>query len=72
MKNHIKQLAVPFKTHADFECILKRVKSNEKMILDTLKNIKHIFLTIFLTKLFVLTINLVKKSCSYQRKKPSK
>ena len=32
------------------------------MILDTLKNIKHIFLTIFLTKLFVLTINLVKKA----------
>ena len=32
------------------------------MIPDTLKNIKHIFLTIFLTKLFVLTINLVKKA----------
>ena len=32
------------------------------MILDTLKHIKHIFLTIFLTKLFVLTINLVKKA----------
>ena len=32
------------------------------MILDTLKNIKHIFLTIFLPKLFVLTINLVKKA----------
>ena len=32
------------------------------MILDTLKNIKHIFLTIFLTKLFVLMINLVKKA----------
>ena len=29
-KNHFKQLAVPFKIYADFECNLKGVKSNDK------------------------------------------
>ena len=30
LKNHFKQLAVPFKMHADFESVLKRVKSSDK------------------------------------------
>ena len=29
-KNHFKQLAVPFKIYADFESVLKEVKSNDK------------------------------------------
>ena len=28
-KNYFKQVPVPFKSYADFECILKSVKSNE-------------------------------------------
>ena len=30
MKSYFKQLVVPFKIYADFECILKRVKSSDK------------------------------------------
>ena len=30
MKNHFKQLSVPFKIYADFESVLKRVKSNDR------------------------------------------
>ena len=29
-KNYFKQLAVPFKVYADFECLLKRIPSNDK------------------------------------------
>ena len=29
-KNYFKQLSVPFKIYADFECILKGVKSSDK------------------------------------------
>ena len=29
-KNYFKQLSVPFEIYADFECILKRVKSSDK------------------------------------------
>ena len=29
-KNHFKQLPAPFKIYADFECILKKVKSSDK------------------------------------------
>ena len=29
-KNYFKQLPVPFKIHADFECILKRVRGSHK------------------------------------------
>ena len=62
-KNHFKQLSVLFKTYADFECLLKRVQSSDKMILHTLKSIKNIFLIALLTKLFVLIINSVKELC---------
>ena len=58
-QNHFKQLAVPFKIYADFESLLKRVKSSEKKMLHTVKNIKIIFLAVLLTKLFVLIISLV-------------
>ena len=53
-KNHFQQLAVPFKICADFECNVKRVKRSEGVImLHTLKNIKHTFVAVLLTKLFV-------------------
>ena len=62
-KNHFKKLSVLFKTYDDFECLLKRVQSSDKMILHTLKSIKNIFLVALLTKLFVLIINSVKELC---------
>ena len=31
-KNYFKQLPVPFKIYADFECVLKEVKSSDKNI----------------------------------------
>ena len=61
-KNYSKQLPAPFKIYADFECIL-RPTSSKKLVIKmahTQKNIKHIFLAVLLTKLFVLIINLVK------------
>ena len=58
-KNNFKQLAVPFMIYADFDSLLKRVKSNnKKIILHVLKIIKIIFLAALITKLFVLMINL--------------
>ena len=52
-KNHFKQLVVPFKIYADFECNVKEVKSNNK------KN-NGLFLSVLPTKLFVLMIDLAK------------
>ena len=49
-KNYFKQLPVPFKIYADFEC---------KVL--TQKNIKNMFLVVMLRKLFVLMIDLVKR-----------
>ena len=50
-RNHFKQLAVSFKIYADFECNVKRDKSSDR------GDIKHIFLAVFLMKLFVLMID---------------
>ena len=55
-KNNFKQLPVPFKIYADFECTLKSVESYEGSYS---KNIKMTFLVVLLTSLFVLIINLV-------------
>ena len=33
-KNYFKQVPVPFKSYADFECILKSVKSNEDFYIE--------------------------------------
>ena len=58
-KNHFKQLTVPFKIFADFESLLKKgLKVIMTIIVHTMKNIKIIFLTNLLIKLFVLVINL--------------
>ena len=61
LKNHFKQLAVPFKIYADSESVLNSVKSNDKNTIHTLKNLKDTFLTISHTKLFVLMISLAKR-----------
>ena len=39
-KDYFKQLSVPFKNYAEFECIMKRVKRSNKKFVHTLKNIK--------------------------------
>ena len=54
-KNYFKQIPVPFKIYADFECNLKIVESYEGSYS---KNIKITFLVVLLTNLFVLMINL--------------
>ena len=60
-KNYFKQLAVPFRVYADFECLLKGVKSNDKNNSSYIKKYKTIFLAVLLIKLFALIINLASK-----------
>ena len=55
-KNYFKQIPVPFKIYADFECNLRGVESYEGSYT---KNIKITFLVVLLTKLFVLMIDLL-------------
>ena len=55
-KNYFKQIPVPFKIYADFECNLKSVESYEGSYS---KNIKITFLVVLLTSLFVVMMNLV-------------
>ena len=59
-KNHFKQLGVPFKIYADFECNVKVVKRNDRDKNSSYtKSIKIILLAVLLTKLFVLMTDLV-------------
>ena len=63
-KNYFKQMPVPFKIYANFEFILKKVKSKSSEYNSNssyTKNFKIIFLSNLLIKLFVLTTNLVRK-----------
>ena len=55
-RNYFKQIPVPFKIYADFECNLEGVESYEGSYT---KNIKITFLVVLLTSLFVLMINLL-------------
>ena len=55
-ENYFKQLQVPFKIYADFECNLRNVEDYEG---SCTKNIMITFLVALLTKLFVLIIDLV-------------
>ena len=55
-KNYFKQMPVPFKIYADFECNLRGVESYEDSYA---KNIKITFLVILLIKLFALMIDLI-------------
>ena len=57
LKNYFKQIPVPFKIYADFECNLRDVESYEGPYTHT-KKIKITFLVVLLIKLFVLMINL--------------
>ena len=54
-KNYFKQIPVPFKIYADFECNLESVESFEHSYS---KNIKTTFLVVLFISLFVLMINL--------------
>ena len=56
-KHYFKQIPVPFKFYANFECNLDSVESYEGSC--SKKNIKITFLVVLLTNLFVLMINLV-------------
>ena len=55
-KNHFKQIPVPFKIYADFECNLKSAEICEGSYT---KHIKIMFLVVLITKLFALMIDLV-------------
>ena len=55
-ENYFKQIPVPFKIYADFECNLRGVESYEGSYT---KNIKITFLVVLLIKLFALMIGLV-------------
>ena len=55
-KNYFKQLPVPFKINADFECNLRDVEIYEGSYT---KNVMSMFLVVMLLRLFVLMINLV-------------
>ena len=55
-ENYFKQIPVPFKIYADFECNLRDVECYEGFYT---KNIKIRFLVVLLTKSFVLMIGLL-------------
>ena len=55
-KNYFKQIPVPFKIYADFECNVKSVESYEGFYS---KNINIMFLVVLPTNLFVLMMNLL-------------
>ena len=55
-ENYFKQIPVPFKIYADFECNLRGVECYEGSYT---KNIKITFLVVLLIKLFVLMIDLL-------------
>ena len=55
-ENYFKEIPVPFKIYADFECNLKSVESYEGSYS---KNIKIMFLVVLLTNLFVLMMYLL-------------
>ena len=58
-KTYFKQLPVPFKIYADFECNLRDVEIYEGSYT---KKYHEMFLVVMLTKLFVLMIDLVNQS----------
>ena len=53
-ENYFKQIPVPFKIYADFECNLRGVECYEGSYT---KNIKITFLVVLLVKLFLVIIN---------------
>ena len=55
-ENHFKQITVPFKIYADFECNLKGVECYEGFYI---KKIKITFIVVLLTMLLILMIGLL-------------
>ena len=59
-KNYFKQLPIPFKIYAEFECILEGIKSSDKSNGSYTEKYQAHILTVLLTKLHVFIINLAK------------
>ena len=57
-KNQFKQLAVPFKIYADFECNMKRLKSNDKSVASYTKKHQDRIPCSFATNMYALMISL--------------
>ena len=55
-ENYFKEIPIPFKVYAGFQCNLEKVKCNEGCYTE---KIRTIFLVVLLIKLFVLMINLL-------------
>ena len=64
-ENYFKQILVPFKNYADFECSLRMF--NVMKVL-TQKNIKITFLVVLFIKLFALMIDLLNELLSLEVK----
>ena len=60
-RNYFKQLPVPFKIYAEFECNFKVIVMLNVINLLTQKNILSMFLVVMLIKLFVLMIDLIRQ-----------
>ena len=68
-KNYFKQLPVPFKIYADFECILRGVKSSDKNNGSYTEKCQDHVPCSFAYKVVCVDRKFSKKSCSLQRKK---
>ena len=66
-ENYFKQIPVPFKVYADFECNLRSVESYE---VSYTKNIKMTFFVVLVTKLFPLMIGLLSRLLFIEVKMP--
>ena len=67
-KNYFKQLPVPFKIYADFECILKRVRSSHKNNGSYTEKYQAHIPCSFVYKVVCVDTKFSKKSCFYRRK----
>ena len=68
-KNYSSQIPAPFKIYADFECILNRVRSNEKISGYYTRKYQDYILCSFANKLFVSIKNLASQLFSTLVKK---
>ena len=67
-KNFNRQIPVPFKIYADFECLLKSVDCGVVIVVNILANSKTIYHVVLFINLFVLMINTVKILCCIEEK----
>ena len=70
-RSYLKQLAVPFKIYADFECLLKAVKSSDKKNSSYTEKYQDHSPCNFGYKVVCIDNKFSKKSCALQRKKCS-